>query len=173
LVAVFFAFPFKKIIDSEILPWHSVDRWPTRPTKTKTKGDETMRTIEIKPDSIPSTYSIEATGDVVRGDEIAFERATFTGSYRRPKFAGNELVVGTVVSDSYGAAKQQHTFTIELENGQKIHIKGRNVYRNGVWRKPWRDESKRDEVADEKHRRGDKARAERDYRMSGYESAIY
>jgi hypothetical protein len=142
-------------------------------TKTKTKGDKTMRTIEIKPEPIPSEYSIDATGDVVRGDDIAFMRATFTGSYRKPKFAGNELVVGTVISDSYGAAKQQHTFTIELEDGKRIHIKGRNVYRNGVWRKPWRDEAKRDEIADEKHTRGDKARAARAYRMSEYESASY
>lgn len=104
-------------------------------------------------------HTICCTGDAVVGDEIAFERATFSGSFRRPKFAGFERVAGRIVSDSYGADKQQHTFTIELAGGGKLLIKGRNLYREGCWRKPWADESLRHAAAAEKHGRGDRARS--------------
>lgn len=36
---------------------------------------------------------------------------------------------GDVVNSSYGAKKNQHTFTIETEHG-KILVKGRNLYPN-------------------------------------------
>jgi hypothetical protein len=32
------------------------------------------------------TYTINATGDCVVGDEVSFERATFSGSFRNAKF---------------------------------------------------------------------------------------
>lgn len=83
------------------------------------------------------------------GDEVRFERAEFGGSYKKPMFLRFEFVTGKIVADSYGADKQQHTFTIELTNGTKTRIKGRNLYREGVWRKAWADESKRGLVADE------------------------
>jgi hypothetical protein len=86
-------------------------------------------------------HTMCCTGDVVSGDEVAFERATFAGSLRKPKFVGFELVIGTVVAESYGRDKQQHTFTIELASGGKALIKGRNLYANGVWRKLWQDEA--------------------------------
>lgn len=108
-----------------------------------------------------SEYTIQCTGDAVTGDEIAFERTTFAGSYKSPKFAGYELVKGKIIKDSYGAEKQQHTFTIQLENGEKTRIKGRNLYANKVWRKPWADEKARETVAEEKHERGAYAREER------------
>jgi hypothetical protein len=114
----------------------------------------------------PKEYSERATGDVVVGDEVWFERAIFTGSYRNPKWAGNEVVRGKVIRDSYGKDKQQHTFTIELPDGTTTRIKGRNLYRNGVWRKRWDDEAERDRVAAEKHARGDEARARRDERRN-------
>lgn len=113
-------------------------------------------------------YTINATGDVVTGDEVRFERATFTGSYRKPRFAGNEIIEGIIVKESYGKDKQQHTFTIRRHNGETLLIKGRNLYRNGVWRKPWPDEDARKAVADEKHSRGDAARAERERRRESY-----
>lgn len=106
-------------------------------------------------------YAIEATGDCCVGDEIRFEQATFTGSYRNAKFAGFEMITAKIIRDSYGAEKQQHTFTLELEDGSTKRIKGRNLYKNGVWRKKWADESARQAVLDEKHKRGDIARAER------------
>ena len=110
------------------------------------------------------TYSIDCTGDCVTGDEVRFDRATFTGSHRRPKFAGFERVTGRIVRDSYGAQKQQHTFTLRLADGSETRIKGRNLYRQGTHRKPWSDESARQIEADKKHRRGDAARKQREIR---------
>ena len=110
-------------------------------------------------------YWINTTGDCVVGDEVSFERATFTGIFRSAKFAGFELVQGKIISDSYGRDKQQHTFTLELLDGSKLSIKGRNLYANGTYRKLWADESQRGLVADEKHVRGAKARAAREYRL--------
>ena len=113
-----------------------------------------------------STYTIDTTGDCVVGDEVSFERATFSGSFRSAKFAGFELVQGRIVADSYGRDKQQHTFTIELMDGSKIRIKGRNLYANGVYRKAWADESRRLQAAEEKHVRGARARQAREIRLS-------
>ena len=112
-------------------------------------------------------YCIVCTGDAVTGDEIRFERATFSGSFRNARFAGFEKITGKIIKDSYGRDKQQHTFTLELENGSKMVIKGRNLYSNGTYRKPWADEPLRDKAADEKHARGDRARAAREIRRSG------
>lgn len=113
--------------------------------------------------------TINCTGDAVVGDQVRFERATFTGSFRNAKFAGFTRVTGTIVGDSYGRDKQQHTFTIELEDGSKIKIKGRNLYKNGTYRKPWADESTRAIAASEKHARGDTARRAR----TDHENQVY
>ena len=114
--------------------------------------------------------SIDATGDIVTGDEVTFERAVFKGSYPNARFSHNETISGIVTKDSYGAAKQQHTFTILKDDGETIRIKGRNLYRNGVTRKLWINEDKRRKVVEAKHARGDSARAERESRLrnSGY-----
>ncbi|MDR1529895.1 MAG: hypothetical protein LBS40_05800 [Burkholderiales bacterium] len=109
-------------------------------------------------------YSIECTGDCVVGDEVAFDRATFSGSFRSAKFAGFERVEGKIIRDSYGRDKQQHTFTILLNVGGEMRIKGRNLYDNGTWRKPWTDEATRKAAQEEKHERGDAARKARDRR---------
>lgn len=106
-------------------------------------------------------YSIDCTGDACVGDEVRFEQAFFLGSYKNPKFSHFELVTGKIVKDSYGADKQQHTFTLEFEDGSKKRIKGRNLYRNGLYRKPWADESQRQIELDEKHERGAAAREAR------------
>ena len=111
------------------------------------------------------TYSVIATGDCVVGDEVSFERAIFSGSFRNAKFAGFELIQGKIINDSYGRDKQQHTFTIELLDQSKMSIKGRNLYGNGTYRKAWPNEDQRGLVADEKHARGAKARAAREYRL--------
>ena len=110
-------------------------------------------------------YSIDCTGDAVVGDDVCFERAMFGGSFRKPKFLGNETVTGKIVRDSYGSAKQQHTFTIELPNGETTQVKGRNLYRNGCRRKPWADEAARALAIQEKHARGDSARRARELRQ--------
>jgi hypothetical protein len=120
----------------------------------------------MKPQSIPPEYSIDATGDAVVGDEVAFEKAVFIGSFRRPKFAGMELVVGKIIADSYGYQKQQHTFTLLLPNGEKLRIKGRNLYRNRLYRKPWPNEKDRRAALEEKHARGAAARETREWRKA-------
>jgi hypothetical protein len=74
------------------------------------------------------------------------------------------MITGKIVKDSYGAEKQQHTFTLNLDTGLKMLIKGRNLYANGVYRKPWPDESARGAIQYEKHTRGDRARRARDIR---------
>ena len=111
-------------------------------------------------------HTIDCTGDAVTGDEVAFERATFSGSFRNAKFAGFERVSGRIIKDSYGADKQQHTFTLALADGSTMRIKGRNLYANGVWRKAWSDEAARKPALDEKHARGDAARRARDERKA-------
>jgi len=110
-------------------------------------------------------YNTCCKGDVCVGDEVRFERATFSGNYRNATFAGYELVTAKVIRDSYGRDKQQHTFTLELPNGKTFRIKGRNLYRNGIWRKKWADENARELVLEEKHQRGNVARSERNYRL--------
>ena len=112
-------------------------------------------------------YNKSCTGDAVVGDEVRFERATFSGSFRKPKFAGFEMISGRIIRDSYGRDKQQHTFTIELTGGGLLKIKGRNLYRHGCFRKPWADESERTKAQSEKHARGDQARAAAYDRKSG------
>lgn len=112
-----------------------------------------------------SEYSINAKGDAVVGDKVRFEKAVFSGSFRSAKFERFELITGEIIKDSYGDAKQQHTFTLLLSNGEKMIIKGRNLYRNGLWRKPWLNENQREQALIEKHRRGRQARSDRRERL--------
>jgi hypothetical protein len=107
-------------------------------------------------------YCYNCTGDCVVGDNVRFSRAKFTGSFRNAKFAGYELVTAVIIKDSYGRDKGQHTFTLQLPDGSTTRIKGRNLYANSVYRLKWDDECARDNVAGEKHARGDAARAMRD-----------
>ena len=115
-------------------------------------------------------YRIPCTGDVVTGDHVRFERAVFGGSYKRPTFEGFVLLTAEVIADSYGQDKQQHTFTLILADGAKTLIKGRNLYRNSIWRKPWPDEALRAAALREKHARGDNARQARNHRKDSYEA---
>lgn len=105
---------------------------------------------------------IDCTGDCVVGDDVKFERAVFTGSFRNPKFSHNETIEGKIIAESYGEKTQQHTFTILLSDGKKIKIKGRNLYKNGTLRKKWENEKDREIALQEKHKRGDYARNKRD-----------
>ena len=117
--------------------------------------------------------TLNATGDVVVGDRITFTEGVFGGSHRNPNYLGDREIVAEVIRDSYGASKQQHTFTLRVISsagfdpvkvGKEIRRKGRNVYRNGVLRETWTDESERDAVRNEKHSRGDAARFARNER---------
>jgi hypothetical protein len=108
----------------------------------------------------------EKTNNVVIGDIIMFERATFTGSFRSPKFSGFQIVEGKVINESYGAGTAQHTFTIELKTGENRLIKGRNMYKNGVYRKPWTNEKELFKRQEEKNARGASAKEEQSWKRS-------
>lgn len=125
-------------------------------------------------------YTMNCTGDACRGDIILFTEAVFGGSHRSPKYLGDRRIAARIVKDSYGADKQQHTFSLEiidsdgqdaLKPGTKTTRKGRNIYRNGTQRQPWANEDDRREVLDEKHARGDEAREERRMRKMEMEFA--
>ena len=64
-------------------------------------------------------YIIDCKGDACVGDEVTFDRAVFVGSYPSSKFSHNETVEAVIVAGSYGEKKQQHTFTLELPNGNQ------------------------------------------------------
>ncbi|KAM6585423.1 hypothetical protein CsatB_012425 [Cannabis sativa] len=94
---------------------------------------------------------------------------------------GTRMVAGRIVKESYGAAKQQHTFTffgqshqIEVlwSKGEKplppLHpllIKGRNLYRLKTLRQKWENEETRQKILMEKHSRGSLARSDRETRI--------
>ena len=121
--------------------------------------------------------ALDCTGDVCRGDMILFEEPVWGGSIKKPVMLGRRRVVAEVEVDSYGAAKQQRTFTLRVlwSDGHdplpvktKTRRKGRNIYRNGTMRLMWEDEGAREEVLAEKHERGGEARAARTRRKCGY-----
>jgi hypothetical protein len=124
---------------------------------------------------LDTDFSVPCTGDACTGDVILFAEAVFGGSFRKPKFLGARRVAARIVADSYGGGKQQHTFSLEildsdgvqpLAAGARTTRKGRNVYRNGTWRRPWADEAARGRQLADKHARGDAARALRDERRA-------
>lgn len=109
-------------------------------------------------------YTLDVTGDACQGDEVMFARDTFSGSYRKPKYTGTEVITGTIVSDSYGKGKQQHTFTIKPADGSRaFQIKGRNLYRNITMAK---QRDMRELALEEKHLRGALARQAREERRN-------
>jgi RNase P/RNase MRP subunit p29 len=123
--------------------------------------------IQREINKMSAQYPIDCTGDAVVGDFVLFKRAVFEGSYRRPVFVENETVRAQIVKDSYGADRQQHTFTLKTADGKTFRVKGRNLYRNGTRRMGWPDESKRQLVQKEKHGRGEAARFKRRLREAG------
>lgn len=113
---------------------------------------------------------IDCTGDAAAGDTVRFTESVFGGPCRKPKFLGEREVVALVLRDSYGADKQQHTFSLRiisssgydpLAPGRETRRKGRNLYRNGTQRLAWDNEAARRAALDDKHERGDSARAAR------------
>jgi len=112
---------------------------------------------------------------VVVGDTIRFVEAVFSGSFRKPKYIGDRTIEAEVLKDSYGKAKQQHTFVLKVirsegiqpvEVGKTIRRKGRNIYKKECLRQLWAKESERENVAEEKHARGGRARKARAFRRS-------
>ncbi|KAM6564382.1 hypothetical protein CsatB_024380 [Cannabis sativa] len=120
-----------------------------------------------------SSFDINCTGDVCKGDVVLFTQKVyerFDKVTRHGKVLGKRTVAGRVVKESYGAAKQQHTFTVEVfwSRGIKklsplypLLVKGRNLYKMRTFRQRWSDEALRLNVLAEKHKRGAAARLER------------
>ncbi len=108
------------------------------------------------------------TNDVVKGDEVRFSEAVFSGiPYVSPTFLGVRTIEAVVVSESY-SVKGRHTFTLDitkvngvkaLKIGKRIRRISRNLYKGGTYRKPWKDEAKRQDALDEKHVRRKAVRA--------------
>ncbi len=122
-----------------------------------------------------SDCKIDALGDCCKGDIVTFTESVFSGSYRSPRYIGERKLMAKITGCSYGLAKQQHTFSFELIKAtgtqaqavnSKFRRKARNVYRNGVKRAAWEFESDRQSALDEKHKRGDEARARRQKRIN-------
>jgi hypothetical protein len=120
-------------------------------------------------------FKYNCTGDACEGDVILFTETVWGGSYRKPYRVGERTIAARIVRDSYGSAKQQHTFTLDviwsdgtepLPVGVQTRRKGRNVYRNGTCRLAWPDESQRETVLADKHRRGAAARNARAMRRA-------
>ncbi|POO02759.1 SAP domain containing protein [Trema orientale] len=126
-----------------------------------------------------SSFVINCTGDVCKGDVVLFSQKVyerFDKVTRHGKVLGKRTVAGRVVKESYGAAKQQHTFTVRLlikvevlwSRGIKkltplfpLLVKGRNLYKMRTFRQHWSNEAVRLNVLAEKHKRGAAARLER------------
>ena len=73
---------------------------------------------------------------------VTFKKTYFTGGFRKPKLDGYSIIKAEVLKHSYGFEKGQHTFTLQIlkiisdgsaqtrEPGEKMLIKGRNLYPN-------------------------------------------
>ncbi|XP_031275631.1 uncharacterized protein LOC116134101 [Pistacia vera] len=117
-----------------------------------------------------SSFSINCTGDVCKGDVVLFTQKVyekFDKVTRHGRLLGKRTIAGRVVNESYGVAKQQHTFTIEILWIKGINrlptlfpllVKGRNLYKLKTFRQLWNDEEERVKVLAEKHKRGAVAR---------------
>ncbi|CAI9110139.1 OLC1v1010117C1 [Oldenlandia corymbosa var. corymbosa] len=122
-----------------------------------------------------SSFNIDCTGDVCRGDVVLFTQKVFDKVTRSGRVLGRRTVAGRIIKESYGAAKQQHTFTVEVlwSKGIKelpplvpLLVKGRNLYRMKTFRQSWKNEKERREVLAEKHQRGAAARQIREMRKT-------
>ncbi|XP_061980758.1 zinc finger CCCH domain-containing protein 62-like [Populus nigra] len=126
-----------------------------------------------------SSFVLDCKGDACRGDIVMFDQNVYDKYNIASRSAmgppiGTRMVAGKIVQESYGAAKQQHTFTIEVlwSKGENplppLHpllIKGRNLYRMKTLRQRWEDEGERRKILLEKHLRGSLARSNRETRI--------
>ena len=96
---------------------------------------------------------INCKGNAVTGDYVKFKKAMFIGNYPNSRFSHLEEFEGEIIKDSYGLQSHQHTFTILLVSGEKMLIKGRNLYANEIVRLLWNDENQRNEALLKKYQR--------------------
>ncbi|KAA8531723.1 hypothetical protein F0562_006560 [Nyssa sinensis] len=120
-----------------------------------------------------SSFTINCTGDACRGDVVLFTQKVyekFDKMTRKGNLQGKRTIAGRIVKESYGAAKQQHTFTVEVLWSKGIRklpplfsllVKGRNLYKLKTFRQVWKNEAERSKVLAEKHKRGAAARHKR------------
>ncbi|KAJ6774431.1 SAP DOMAIN-CONTAINING PROTEIN [Salix purpurea] len=125
-----------------------------------------------------SSFFINCRGDVCKGDVVMFVQkvySKFNNVTRHGKILGSRTVAGRVVNESYGSAKQQHTFTVEVlwSKGVKklpplspLLVKGRNLYKLRTFRQRWNNEAERQKILAEKHKRGTAARLARTMKKS-------
>ncbi|XP_031375389.1 zinc finger CCCH domain-containing protein 62-like isoform X2 [Punica granatum] len=128
----------------------------------------------------PSSFVINCKGDACIGDVVMFQQNVYYDQFNLASRSasgppiGKRIVTGRIIKESYGSAKQQHTFTIEVlwSKGEKplppLHpllIKGRNLYRFDTMRQRWEDEAERQKNLMEKHSRGSLARSDREARL--------
>ncbi|CAN4079631.1 unnamed protein product [Withania somnifera] len=125
-----------------------------------------------------SSFTINCTGDVCKGDVVLFTQKVYKNFDKRTRggeLLGKRTIAGRIAKESYGAAKQQHTFTVEVLWSQGVKqlpplfpllVKGRNLYKLNTFRQRWKDEKERLEVLAEKHKRGEAARFIRAKRKS-------
>ncbi|KAF7057080.1 hypothetical protein CFC21_064412 [Triticum aestivum] len=126
-----------------------------------------------------SSFVLNCKGDACKGDVVMFEQNIYRRKKGDPRgikgrLCGQRTNAGRIIKESYGTAKQQHTFTVEIfwSKGYKpwppLHpllIKGRNLYKDKTMRQPWPDEKERSRVLEEKHARGFQARKSREVRI--------
>ncbi|KAJ4964492.1 hypothetical protein NE237_024431 [Protea cynaroides] len=117
-----------------------------------------------------SSFFINCTGDACTGDVVLFTQKVHERNEkvtRGRNLLGKRTIAGRIVKESYGAAKQQHTFTVEVlwSNGFKrlppmfpLLVKGRYLYKMKTFRQRWDNEEERSKILAEKHRRGAEAR---------------
>ena len=109
-------------------------------------------------------FTANISGDACIGDEVVFAAVIWGGSFKKPRFNGVEIKTGTITKDSYGTEKQQHSFTIKTK-ASSFRVMGRNLYKFGTWAKP-RKVEEREEVLNEKHKRGTLARSHKKARIT-------
>ncbi|KAI3452047.1 hypothetical protein Pfo_008712 [Paulownia fortunei] len=124
-----------------------------------------------------SSFIIDCTGDVCKGDVVLFNQKVYqiVDKMTRSRSLLRRTVAGRIVKESYGAARQQHTFTVEVlwsKGAEKLDplfpllVKGRNLYKLKTYRQRWENEKERFEVLAEKHKRGAAARTTRAMRKT-------
>ncbi len=119
-------------------------------------------------EAIERGFVHDCDSNVCTGDMVFFARPVFTGSFRNAKLAGYEYIEARVISDSYGRKKQQHTFTLQRPDGERLLIKGRNLYGIFVLRQA-RDQKLRELALDEKYERSEEAHRRRQARRIAYD----
>ena len=112
--------------------------------------------------------------DLVQGMKVKFAQPVFGGSWKRPQYLGERIIVATILKDSYGSKRGQHTFTLSVESAtgydsenvkDQMRIKGRNLYKGleSIISEPENVQ----ELKDDKHIRGQMAH---DQKIANWES---